>query len=178
MTTTKQQAGNPAYESVTARIQNRLDAIKEKDLLPPLRGVGPGVKVGLLTFEQRKMWTLMQQLGRELEPLMNEHRRLHETLQNEIGKITTISKILATAQKPEIQEAATRLDDLSIAIKPLMNMRKIVKNIFWNDVRTMFGSWDQQLWLDPDWTVRVQPEEDESSPSIGEVLGHMFSRRG
>jgi len=177
MTATK-QAGNPAYESVNVRIQNRLDAIKEKDLLPPDDGVGLGVKVGILPLEQRKLWTLLQQTGRELKPLINEHERLNSMLQNEIGKVTTISKILATAQRSEMIEAAARLDELTASIKPMISLRKIVKNIFWNDVRTMLGVWDTRLWLDPDWTVRVQPDEDESSPSIGDVLGRLIGRRG
>jgi hypothetical protein len=166
----------PAFESVFDGIQRRLGAITEKNLISSDEGAGGGTAFGVLPVEQRKMWTLMTQLKQEVRPLLDEHNILANMVQREFGRSSEASRIVTAAQKPEVQSAVKRMDELKATVQPLMSTHKIVKNMFWNDVRTMFDAWGDQLWIDPDWTVRKRKQEDEVGLSLGDILGGLIGR--
>lgn len=164
-------ASVPAFEPILDTIRRRLDAISNSDVISPDEGVGRGEKFGVLPMEQRKIWTLMRLMAQEVEPLIDEHNELSTLLQKEIGNGKP-SRIVAAALKPEIQNAATRVEELNTQIKPVVGAVKLLKNILWNDVRTMFGAWDEHMWIDPDWTVRKQSEDDgPSGISLSDLFG-------
>jgi hypothetical protein len=168
----------PSFESVMDTIQRRLDSITETDLIAPTGYFGRGEKVGVLPLQQQKLWTLMTLIGDEARPIIEEHNRLGELVQREFGNgRATASHIVAASQKKEVQEAAKRMDVLKAQSQTLNSMHKIVKNIFWNDVRTLFDGWSQKLEIDSNWEAIKASPDDDLGVSVEDILGSMFGRR-
>ncbi|MBL8158588.1 hypothetical protein JNK62_03595 [bacterium] len=164
----------PAFEHVIDVIQKRVDALSEKDLLPPEEWSKTGAYVGDLPIKHRKLSTLMRQLSLELEPLMKEHEKEQRFVHSQLGAQTTLRRLIDVSSKKDVQESVKRLEQIELAIAPIKGVREIVRLIFWQDVNAMFSCWEKNVSIQPDWSVRtVEVEEPDSSESI---LSRLFGR--
>lgn len=153
----------PTFESIVAVIRHRLDAITERDLIPPEEASGSETTIGRLASEQKKLWTLMIVEQRELKPLESEAEGLMHLVQSLFGGYFTPSHIIATAHRKDVQDVVKRIDELNKIIYPRRSRLKIVSNIFWNDVRTMLDFWSEgQLYIEPDWSVSALPQANQA----------------
>jgi hypothetical protein len=170
----KASVNAPAFEQVLDMIQRRVDAITEKDLLPPEDWSKTGAYVGDLPMEHRKLSTLMKKLSLELEPLMKEHEKEQRFVHSQLGAQTTLRRLIDVSSKKDVQESVKRLEQIELAIAPIKGAREIVHRIFWQDVNAMFSCWEKNVSIQPDWSVRtVDEEHSDDSESI---LSRLFGR--
>ncbi len=179
MTATKEKGKIITDISVLDQIQTRLNQIEPKNYISP-EDTSSGEKLrhlGRLSDNEKRLWTLLRQLQKEMEPVLESIEHAQQIVAEAFGQgVTTPKRILAAAQRVDVIAAVPRVDQLLTALRPTANMYKIVTRIFWDDVRTKFDVWGAgKLYLDNDWNVWMyEQDEDAMSYSLGDLVKTFF----